>query len=89
MDETRIPRAGRGYLIGAWLLALAIGAAAGLALGFLLQDLLPGVIIGVAVTVLVGVAIALGVRRSGSGTIEGAPPWTGDAGVRNNQSGSL
>ncbi|MDR2997495.1 MAG: hypothetical protein LBU78_05195 [Microbacterium sp.] len=86
MDETRIPRASRGLRIGAWILALVIGAGAGLGFGFVFQDAWAGVIIGVASAVLVVLAIVLGARRSGPGTVEGAPPWTGDAAVRNGQS---
>ncbi|MFE6736281.1 hypothetical protein [Microbacterium sp. NPDC057650] len=86
MDESPIPRVGRGLRVGAWLLALVVGAGAGLGFGFVFQDAWAGVIIGVASAVLIVLAIVLGARRSGTGTIEGAPPWTGDAGVRNGQS---
>lgn len=70
------------YTAVAWVSAVLIGVAAGIALGFLLRDAWAGVITGVVVVVLIGFSAVLAARRTGPGTVEGAPPWTGDAGAR-------
>lgn len=71
------------YTAVAWVSAVLIGVAAGIALGFLLRDAWAGAITGVVVVVLIGLSAVLAARRAGRGTVEGAPPWTGDAGARN------
>lgn len=87
MDETWIPQPTRGYVIAAWIIALLVGSAAGVGVGFLAQDVWTGITAGAAAIALIGFSIVLAARRAGRGTIEGAPPWTGDAGVRHHGGG--
>ncbi|MBT2483525.1 MULTISPECIES: hypothetical protein [unclassified Microbacterium] len=89
MDETRVPEVTRGYRVVAWIVAVLIGAAVGVGLGLLTQQVWTGIIGGAAAVALIGLSIVFAARREGRGTIEGAPPWTGDAGVRHHGGGSL
>ncbi|MFB7842427.1 hypothetical protein [Microbacterium sp. NPDC056052] len=82
MSETPIPRPTRRYVVAIWATAVVIGAVAGVALGLLIQNVWIGVVSGAAVIALVGFSSVLAARREGRGTIEGAPPWTGDAAPR-------
>jgi hypothetical protein len=87
MDETPIPRLTRAYVVVAWIIAVLVGGAVGAGFGFLAQDLVAGIIAGAGAIALAGFSIVLAARRSGRGTIEGAPPWTGDAGIRQHGGG--
>jgi hypothetical protein len=87
MDDTDIPQPTRGYVIAAWMIAALVGAAAGVGVGLLAQDLVAGIIASVAATALIGFSLVLAARQSGRGTIEAAPPWTGDAGIRHHGGG--
>lgn len=82
MSETPIPRPTRGYIVAIWAAAVLIGAIAGVGVGLLLQNAWIGIGSGTAVLALVGFSSVLAARREGRGTIEGAPPWTGDAAAR-------
>jgi hypothetical protein len=85
MDE--VVRLSRTYVIMMWLFALVVGAAVGAGLGFLVQDAWTGVIVGTGVAALAGFSTILGARRSGRGTVDGAPPWTGASGARQDVGG--
>jgi tetrahydromethanopterin S-methyltransferase subunit D len=87
MDDTEIPQPTRGYVIAAWMIAVLLGGAGGAGVALLAQDLVIGIIAGAAAIALVGFFIVLAARRSGRGTIEGAPPWAGDAGIRHHGGG--
>ena len=79
MSEPSIPRPTRGYVVAVWATAVLIGAILGVATGLVTQNAWIGVGVGAAAVVLVGLSSVLAVRRGGRGTVEGAPPWTGDA----------
>ncbi|MFD6698679.1 MULTISPECIES: hypothetical protein [unclassified Microbacterium] len=89
MSETPVPRLTRGYVFFIWTLAILIGAGAGAGLGVLTRNVWVGIVSGVAVIALVGFSSMLSARREGRGTFEAAPPWTGDAGVRHHNGGSV
>lgn len=82
MDEMQTSTPTRSYVVVAWATAVLIGAAIGVALGFILRDPWAGIITGAVVALLVALSVVLAARRAGRGTIESAPTWTGDAGVR-------
>jgi len=89
MSETPIPRPSRRYVAVIWTVAVLIGAAAGVGIGVLTQSLGIGIVTGAAGAVLVGFSSVLAARREGHGTVEGAPPWTGDAAARHHNGGSV
>ena len=91
MSETPVPRLTRGYVFFIWTVAILIGAGAGAGagLGVLTRNVWVGIVSGVAVIALVGLSSTLSARREGRGTFEAAPPWTGDAGVRHHNGGSV
>ena len=89
MDEQRIAKPTLGYVVAAWIVALLVGAAAAAGIGLLTQEPLIGIVIGAATVAVVGFSVVLAARRTSSGTIEAAPPWTGDAGIRHHSGGAL
>ena len=89
MDEPRIDEPTRGYIVVAWIVALVVGAAAAAGIVLLTQDFLMGVIVGAVAVALIGSSIVLAARRTGRETIEAAPPWTGDAGIRHHSGGAI
>jgi len=82
MSESPIPQPSRRYVVAIWITAVVIGVVVGTALGLLIQNVWIGLAVGAAVVALVGFSSVLGARREGRGTVEGAPPWTGDAAPR-------
>ncbi|MGW9156011.1 hypothetical protein [Microbacterium sp. NPDC055665] len=88
MEENRVPQATLAYRVTAWVVAVFVGSVAGIGLGLLTQDFWTGLVAGVAAIGLIGFSITLAARREGHGTIDAAPPWTGDAGARHD-GGSL
>ncbi len=88
MSEPSIPRPTRGYVVAVWATAVLIGAILGVAAGLVTQNAWIGIGVGAAVIALVGLSSVLAVRRGGHGTVEGAPPWTGDAAARHHNGAS-
>ncbi|WP_345801636.1 hypothetical protein AAIB33_00635 [Microbacterium sp. AZCO] len=89
MDETPIPRPTRWYLLVVWTAAVAVGVLVGIGVVFLTQAVWVGLALGGASAAVVGISSVLAARRSAHGTFESAPPWTGDAGIRNHSGGPI
>lgn len=88
MSEPSIPKPTRGYAFAVWATAVVIGVILGAATGLVIQSTWIGVGVGAVVVALVGISSVLAVRRGGRGTVEGAPPWTGDTSARHHSGAS-